>query len=139
MNQTLFLQTTCQTVPVCNKVLKDFPPPSPFSTGLENFSLQYQQLNSSFNSYQALYSRINQSDIAANLQQMDAAAAQIYSLSHKIPLNPLFPAPVNMTPQQVTSICANYGANNGPWYCYAVGFCEYTNSNYTSLQSAQGR
>ncbi len=137
-NRTTCLQNSCQTVPVCNDVLKKFGPASPFADGLINFSLQYGTLNMSFREYMSMASSLNQDNVGSVLPQMGSLASQIDSLSHKIPLNPLFPPPTNMSAQQITSICSNY-ANNGPWYCYAVGFCASTNSNYTALNNAEGQ
>ena len=138
-NHTTCLQNSCQTVPICTRVLNKFGPSSPFTSGLINFSIQYGTLNTSFREYQALASGINQSNIGSSLQQMDSLAYQIGTISHKLPLNPLFPSPTNMSAQQITSICANYGSNNGPWYCYAVGFCASPDSNYTPLNRAEGQ
>ena len=137
-NRTSCLQNSCQTVPVCTKVLKKFGPASPFADGLVNFSIQYGTLNTSFREYMSLASSLSQNSVGSALPQMGSLASQIDSLSHKIPLNPLFPPPTNMSAQQIISICSNY-ANNGPWYCYAVGFCASTNSNYTALDNAEGQ
>ena len=132
------LLNTCQTVPNCGgnpkmSVLSKFGSSSPFAYGILNFSVQYGELNASYNKYLKLAETINPSNFSQNIYEMENLLNNISTLSIKIPQNPIFPGPSNLNPAQVGAQCSQYTSNNGPWYCYAVGFCEYTSFNSTIL------
>lgn len=137
-NVTTCLAKSCQQIPVCTDVLRGVGIPSPFASGIYNFSLQYLNYNYSVNSYLKFSRSINQNNVGSNLQQMQSLVSSISNLAGSIGLNPVFPPPTNISAQDESSICGQYGTSGGPWYCYAVGFCEYTSFNYTYLNASQG-
>ena len=142
-SQTLIscLQQSCQSVPICSDGIQAFPPPSPFTMGIQNFSVQYQILNLSEHEYLALSTQISPSTISVYLGQMSTLLTTISSEANKIPQNPIFPPPTNLTATQQGNICLNYlssGSSSGPWFCYDVGLCRYTTFNSTLLSSLQG-
>jgi hypothetical protein len=124
------LQTSCQSVPICNDGIQAFPPPSPFTQAIENFSVQYQLLNFSEQNYLTLAAGLSPSTISVYLRQMSNLLSTISATAAQIPLSPLFPPPRNMTNTQIAAICNPYLSsstmfNSGPWYCYDVGLCDY--------------
>ncbi|MGC8649058.1 MAG: hypothetical protein ACP5UN_02465 [Candidatus Micrarchaeia archaeon] len=132
------LQNTCQTVPNCGgnpkySVLAKFGSSSPFAYGILNFSIEYGELNSSYKKYFELANTINPSNFSQNIYAINNTLENISSLSSKIPDNPVFPTPTNINPASLNAQCSQYSFNNGPWYCYAVGLCEYTSFNSTLL------
>jgi hypothetical protein len=136
------LQNTCQTVPNCGgnpkySVLSKFGSSSPFAYGILNFSIEYGMLNSSYNKYFKLVNTINPNNFSQNIYAINNTLNNILNLSNKIPDNPIFPAPSNINPASVSAQCSQYAFNNGPWYCYAVGFCEYTSFNSTLFDSIE--
>lgn len=136
------LLNTCSTVPICGgnpqlSFLSTFGTSSPFAYGILNFSVQYSELNASYNKYLKLSNEINIQNLTQNIVGMESTLSNISSLSLKIPDNPIFPVPANMDTLQISNLCAQYSGNNGPWYCYAAGLCQYTSFNSTILNNLQ--
>ena len=136
------LESSCERVPLCGGVqttprsaLMQFGIPSPFADGILNFSMSYVVLNNSYSSFLNLLSRLNSSDYASNMRGMGAALANITSISATIQNNPIFPTPSNVSIATLTSICSAFTPPNGPWWCYAIGYCDSTTFNAVELGS----
>ena len=128
---------SCQTVPKCREAMYVTGGPSgPFGLGIINFSVQYNKLNSSYSAYFATLSDLSQSSITSNLAKLSSYLANVSSLAVQMPQNPLFPIPANMSPSQFSS-CIYYTPTTAPWYCVAIGYCQYTSFNSTRLASLQ--
>lgn len=139
-NVTVCVQNSCQHAYACNKVMGGTGGVTgTFAVGILNFSKNYTRLNNTYNDYFSLYKNINQDNIGGNLQQMSYLASNISIFSKTIFLNPIMQPPVNVTPTQAAQICANYAAGGGPWYCYAVGFCEYSSYNSIYLNNTEAQ
>ena len=126
---------SCQTVPVCKKVLTNFGGVNTtLGLGLVNFSVKYAMLNDSYNSYFSILSGINRNNAASVISQLSTIAANISSLSSTFNHNPIFPPPANLTFGDCSS-----GASplKQPWYCVAVGFCSVIPFNSTALNKVQ--
>ena len=141
------LQRTCQHVLICGgtqtnpkSMLTQSGIPSPFASGVLNFSIDYNILNNSYNRYLSLLSSINTGNYTSNISGMVAALANISSISTVILENPVFPAPSNITLSTISSVCPQYASQlNGPWWCYANGYCSGTTFNYTLLGQVDGQ
>jgi hypothetical protein len=138
VNYTTCVQSTCQGVPVCAEVLAGVGTQSPFARGIYNFSLAYSSLNSSYASYYALAASLAPQTISTVLPQLSSIATNISTISSVLVQNPIFPTPINIT-AQAQQICPNYMSGGGPWYCYALGFCELTSFNATMLSNLQAQ
>jgi hypothetical protein len=121
----------CQTIPVCNRVLRQFDgPDSTFGYGLLNFSLDDEILNSSLSTYFGLLSSINQQNAGTNIAELAGPIANINFTANKMGENPLFPTPPYVT---VATCSIARGPLQQPWYCVATGYCEYVDFNDTAL------
>ena len=136
------MQSSCASVPLCGGVqkspasaLSQFGIPSPFATGILNFSISYLALNSSYKTYFSLLSGINPSNYNTNVNGMESALSSITSITSTIQNNPIFPPPSGITVAQSQSVCSNYVPPNGPWWCYAIGYCEGTTFNNSALDN----
>jgi hypothetical protein len=113
---------SCIIVGECAMEISGFGIESPFAYGVLNFSKAYLALNSSYNGYLSLLSGITPSNYAARMEGLQSELANISSITSTIQDNPLFPTNVSASVQ--TSVCGNYEAlMNGPWWCYATGYC----------------
>ena len=140
---------SCQIVPSCNKVLYNAGGPGGiFATGISSFGSQYTTLNSSFNQIYLLISNINVTNQVAARPVILADFNNISAISSLIYQNPIFPPTQNITSQQFQACTAyvgggqqtaNVSANNAPWYCNALGYCQFTTFNYTTLPIIQNQ
>ncbi|MDE1871051.1 MAG: hypothetical protein KGI06_02310 [Candidatus Micrarchaeota archaeon] len=122
---------SCQTVPVCKKVLNSIGGPyTPFGFGVMNFESNYTRLNSSYNSYFALLNSVNSTNAGTVISELSAITANITKISQVMDQNPIFPPPSGSS----FSTCPTGGNPlNAPWYCVAVGFCAVIPFNSTAL------
>ena len=134
------MESSCAHVLMCGgtqkspaSALTQFGIPSPFAYGVQNFSIAYLALNSSYNRYFSLLSGINTDNYQTNINGLISALASITSITSTIQNNPVFPPPSNITVSQATSICSGYIPPKGPWWCYAIGYCEGTTFNSSTL------
>lgn len=133
---------SCQTVPVCKNLLNNLGGPTttsaiPLVNGIYNLSSEYQLLNSSYNGYFLLLSRINASNAASTVSQLYSAVSTIANMSVLMQQDTLFPVPSNMS-SSLIGVCPNYSGGPGtPWYCMALGFCGPLSFNSTLLSSIQ--
>lgn len=141
---------SCQLVPSCSKAMYSTDGPTGvLGSGIMAFESSYGQLNSSFNT---LYSQssANASGFGSALARIGAAFSNISSISSTIYQNALFPPTANITNQQLqqcsfytaptSGYTSNVAAGNGaPWYCNAIGFCQFLSYNNTLLNQIQSR
>ncbi len=136
---------SCQIVPVCRKFLAatsnyatsnstaSLPVGSNLAVvSISNFSVAYSNLNSSYNSYFSLLSKINQSNAHSTFQLLHTSVNRLSNISTNLPHNPLFPVPQGFNPSNF-SACTSYVTTQAPWYCNAVGYCRATSFNSTKL------
>ena len=140
------MESSCAYVPLCGGVqrapasaLALFGIPSPFAYGVQNFSINYITLNNSYNSYFSLLSGINSSNYEKNLNGMISAVSNITATTGAIADDPIFPSPSNITLSQITSTCTRYIPPNGPWWCYAVGYCDAPTFNSLTLSNVSSQ
>ncbi|MDE1828635.1 MAG: hypothetical protein KGH65_05745, partial [Candidatus Micrarchaeota archaeon] len=146
---TANLCQSCQIVPSCNKVLYNAGGPGGiFATGIASFGSQYTILNNSFNTVYSLLNRINVTNQVAARPVILADFNNISTISSLIYQNPIFPPTQNITSQQFQACSsyvgggaqsANVPASNAPWYCNALGYCQFTTYNYTALPIIQNQ
>ena len=129
------MQKSCQSVPVCNKVLNKFGVPSSFADGIYNFSVQYYELNGSYRQFYSALSKINSTNYGAQMAALQSIEGNISHISSTMYENPIFPAPSSYSINYISSVCNQYGSFGGPWYCYAVGFCFPPSFNSTKLSN----
>ncbi len=125
----------CQSIPNCNKAMGGaggFGTASPFSLGIQNFSVEYWTLNNSLNSYFSLVHNINASNAGDSLSGIGSDISNISAVSSEISTNPIFPPPGNVD----FSKC-NIAAlpTQQPWYCVAIPYCSYPSFNSTLLST----
>ncbi len=133
------LQYTCQSVPVCTKVLSNFGSGSTFGYGLFNFSVQYDDLNTSYGKFFSTLASMSKSNAGASISQLSTISANISALTSFMLHNPVFPPPTNISTSQLSTICTQYTSGTGPWYCTAVGFCNPVTFNRTLISSVQSQ
>jgi hypothetical protein len=134
------LQNSCSTVPNCNRAIKDQSAAgeSAIVGGLLNFSYEYQSFNSTYYQYLSTATTINRTNVGVVLPALSTLADQMASESTALTAqNPIFPLP-----QAYVGTAGNVcGANPGygsPWYCFALGFCEFLTFNQTTIGTLQG-
>ncbi len=130
------ITNSCQSVPVCDEVIRSVGAASPFGAGIINFSVNYTAYNGAINSYISIASSINQSNVGTSIPRLQSLASNISGISNKMVQNPLFPLPQSLV-STAGSVCSQYNGFGGPWYCYALGFCQSVSFNTTALSDAQ--
>ncbi|MGC8629003.1 MAG: hypothetical protein ACP5T4_02220 [Candidatus Micrarchaeia archaeon] len=127
---------SCQGVPVCRAVLDNTSGPSGvFGSGIMKFESQYNQLNSSYAQFYASLKGINKTNVLVKIASLESAFRNISNLTQTISQNPIFPA--NLT-SSMFSTCINYqNSTSAPWFCFSLGFCEFTTFNYSLLNKMQ--
>jgi len=127
---------SCQTTPVCKRVLNQVGGPgSPFGMGIMNFSSNYNQLNSSYKNYYALLSGINRTNAGTTIAELYSIASNISTIASAFNKNPLFPPP---TTSSFSSCPSGLPPSAQPWYCVAVGFCSTVPFNSTAISGIEG-
>ena len=132
---------SCLAVPNCgrrpdNPFSETGGATGPFGEAIMNFSSHYNELNSSYNAYFSMLSRLNKSNIGGLLPALADEVANISSVSRSLPQNPLFPLPSNFSVGLLAS-CSNYIPSQAPYYCVDFGYCEATSFNSTKLANIQ--
>ena len=79
---------------------------------------------------------MNPSNYTTNINGMTSALSSIAAITGTIQENPIFPQPSNITISMATGVCSQYIPPAGPWWCYAIGYCEGTTFNNSELNSA---
>ncbi len=112
----------------------------PVGTGIVQFEANYGALQSNISIYLTNVAIINLSNAQTSMQKIQTSFSSISSITKSLGLNPVFPPPASAD----YTLCGNYGAStsnaispSGPWYCSAVGICEFLTYNYTILGSLQ--
>lgn len=139
----------CQIVPNCDKVLYNAGGPTGvFATGIAAFGASYTIVNNSFNSIYSLINGLNATNHATSRPIIITAFNNVSGITRLIYQNPIFPPTANITNNQFQA-CSSYvgggaqssnvPANNAPWYCNALGYCQFTSYNYTLLNQIQAQ
>jgi hypothetical protein len=125
---------SCRTVPVCSKVLSATGGPSDsFGVGISKFESQYVNLTNSYQLFYAHTEGVNASNAQEFLGYINSAYKNISYITNNIYQNPIFPPTSTINSSDLTKCTSN--PNTSPWYCFAVGFCEFTTYNYTKLSN----
>lgn len=137
----------CQIVPNCDKVLYNAGGPTGiFASGIASFGASYLIVNNSFNTIFSLISNITAENDADHRTFIVTNFNNISSITRSIYQNPIFPPTANITNDQFSQCVyyvgggaqtSNVSANNAPWYCNALGYCQFTSYNYTLLNQIQ--
>ena len=72
-------------------------------------------------------------------ERHDLGGANITATTGAIADDPIFPSPSNITLSQITSTCTRYIPPNGPWWCYAVGYCDAPTFNSLTLSNVSSQ
>lgn len=131
---------SCEQVPVCRKVLLSTGIYGPLVSGIIQFEGAYGQLNSNYSTYFSSLSNLNASNAQSSIPNIEKTAANISSITSTLGENPLFPPTKGLN----FAACGNYGAAtsnvaspSGPWYCSALGFCEFLSYNASTIGNIQ--
>ena len=140
---------SCELNPDCSKALYSTGGPTgTMGIGIMEFESDYGTLNLSFNNFYALSKIVNSSNIGKDQASLNSSFANISSVSRSLYQNPIFPPLANITNSDY-AVCSNYiqGSQSsftsnvpslsGPWYCNAVGFCQFVTYNYSLLNQVQ--
>lgn len=132
----------CQSVPLCgryfNNATININGPfytqglGIFGTAVMVFGNQYRQLNQSFAKFYAAVVGTNSTSLSQKTASAYAAYLNISNLTNTIPNSTLFSYTGSFNQ---LSVCSNYGDNPAaaPWYCFAIGYCDNLDYNYTKL------
>ncbi|MEM4064258.1 MAG: hypothetical protein QXR16_02195, partial [Candidatus Micrarchaeaceae archaeon] len=125
---------SCQEVPNCDRAMYQTDGPNgPLGLGIMKFESQYDWLNSSYNNLYANVKSINVSNAQYKLSAINAELDNISNLTLTIYMNPIFPPTANITASQLSTCIYYSNPATAPWYCVALGYCEFTSYNYTML------
>ncbi|MEM3753791.1 MAG: hypothetical protein QW778_04295 [Candidatus Micrarchaeaceae archaeon] len=131
---------SCQEVPSCNMAMyKTDGPSGPLGLGIMKFESQYNWLNSSYNNLYANINSINISNAQYKLSAINAELANISNLTSTIYMNPIFPPTANITNAQLSTCIYYSNPATAPWYCTALGYCQFTSYNYSMLNQIMAR
>ncbi len=130
---------SCRTVPVCSKVLSAVGgPTTPFGYGLMQFENNATVLDNAFANFYSYINNVNIGNAATLLPAMSAEAQNISDITSSLGENPIFPPPQTADFQLCTGAGSGFTSNiplsgGVPWYCNAVGFCQYLTYNTTLI------
>lgn len=132
---------SCQIVPACNKVLyKAGGPTGTFGIGIANFQANYTRLKNSFALFYSSTSNITRANYASQLAALISSYNNISSITQNMGSNPVFPPPPSANlascQQQPGALLQNL-STKGPWYCNAIGYCQFLTYNNTLLAIMQ--
>lgn len=142
---------SCELVPSCNKVLYGTNGPTgTFGLGITSFQIEYNILNNSFTGALELTKSINASSASSSLSSLNTYINNVSTISGTIYQNPIFPPLANVSSADLgacssylglgqTTLSQNASAPGAPWYCNAIGYCQFLSYNYTLLHVIQAR
>ncbi len=132
---------SCGLVPACNKVLFATGGPSDtFGEGIMTFQQQYSQLAQNLSILYNATSNATSSTAIPDVGRVNFAFNNISLLTNEIYQNPIFPPPTTVNLNNCNGIgttTLNTSLSGAPWYCNAVGFCQFLTYNYTKLSVVQ--
>ncbi len=141
-SQQTCMANTCDTVAICGgalrapqeSVLQAEGIPSPFASGVQNLSIQYNQLRLYYNEYFDTLASINYTNVGSSIRSLQSLAVNISKLNATLRRNPVFPPPPNFTTGFLLSACTMSTAA-APWYCQqaATPFCPMPNFSYSDI------
>ena len=124
---------SCRTVPVCAQVLSGVGYGSPFQIGIGALQSNYSHLESNISLYLSSVSMLS-SGSAQGITNINRAFANISSITQTLYQNPVFPPPQSAN----YALCSpSKPATSQPWFCSALGFCQFLTYNYTILGNLQ--
>ena len=138
----------CQTVPICVKTFNNASinqgatylygngSLGVFGNAVQKFGSEYAWLNSSFKQFYSSAAGVNRSNALPQLGLLSSAFANITNLTESMGNSTLFQYFGSI---DLSSVCPAYSSDplTAPWYCYAVGYCQNLNYNYSELSSLQ--
>ncbi|MCL5413026.1 MAG: hypothetical protein M1569_01305 [Candidatus Marsarchaeota archaeon] len=112
----------------------------PIGQGVVQFESDYGALQSNLSIFLNNVAILNVSNAQSSMSRIQSSFSSISGITKTLDQNPIFPPPQSID----YSLCGNYGSGtsnaispSGPWYCDAVGFCQFTTYNYTLLANMQ--
>ncbi|MHB1830191.1 MAG: hypothetical protein ACYCO0_02255 [Candidatus Micrarchaeaceae archaeon] len=124
---------SCRTVPVCAQVLSGVGYGSSFTIGIGTLQTNYSRLESNISLYLSSVALLNAGS-AQGIGNINKAFANISSITQSLYQNPVFPPPQNAN----YALCSpSKPATSQPWFCSALGFCQFLTYNYTILGNLQ--
>ncbi len=124
---------SCRTVPVCAQVLSGVGYGSSFQIGIGTLQSNYSHLESNISLYMSSVALLNAGS-AQGIANINKAFANISSITQSLYQNPVFPPPQNAN----YALCSpSKPATSQPWFCSALGFCQFLTYNYTILGNMQ--
>lgn len=134
---------SCALVPSCNKVLyATNGPTGVFGEGIMSFQQSYTAIENNLSTLyyyanQSNSSKLSSTNITLDVQKVTAAYDNISKITQTLYQNPIFPPLQNSN----LGACQDTGgasfniSTSGPWYCNAIGYCEFLSYNYTMLDN----
>ncbi|MGC8479390.1 MAG: hypothetical protein ACP5M9_01845 [Candidatus Micrarchaeia archaeon] len=135
---------SCALVPACNKVLyATNGPTGVLGEGIMSFEQSYYALQNNLSIFyrytnESNLSTYNYSKIDLDAQMVTAAYNNISQITQNLYQNPIFPPTQNSDLalcNQAGGANFNISSSSGPWYCNAIGYCEFLSYNYTMLSN----
>ena len=133
---------SCSFVPACSQVLQQTGGPSgAFGLGIITFETQYNELQANTTLLHEATLNVTASSLLSDSVKINTGFSNISTITQGISENPIFPPPASVNLANCNAIgssLVNASLANAPWYCNAVGFCQFTTYNYTKLAVIQG-
>ncbi|MEM0201328.1 MAG: hypothetical protein QXD23_02885 [Candidatus Micrarchaeaceae archaeon] len=135
---------SCSLVPSCNKVLYATNGPSGvFGEGIMSFQQSYYALERNLSTFYFYSKNSNISNASESALIIDAQAVtssydNISKITQNLYQNPIFPPTQNANLAACNgfgSLTVNVSTNGGPWYCNAIGYCQFLSYNYSMLNN----
>ena len=135
---------SCSLVPSCNKVLfATNGPTGVFGEGIISFQQSYYALERNlstfyFYSNESNITNASSSDLVKDAQAVTSAYNNISAITKTLYQNPIFPPTQNANLASCNgfgSLSINVSSSSGPWYCNAIGYCQFLSYNYTMLNN----
>lgn len=135
---------SCQLVPSCSKapgnpLYNAGGPGGAFALGIAAFGGAYNRLQANASLFYNYTAGINRSNYVRYFAAINTSFNTIYNITNNLYMNPIFPPLASSDYTKCTP--AGYGTTNvttaGPWYCNAVGYCQFLTYNYTTLNNTK--
>lgn len=135
---------SCSLVPSCNKVLyATNGPEGVFGEGIISFQQSYYALERNLSTFYFYSNETNittasESNLIRDARAVTSSYDNISSITQTLYQNPIFPPTQNSNLAACNgfgSLSINVSTSNGPWYCNAIGYCQFLSYNYTMLNN----
>lgn len=132
---------SCALVPSCNKVLyATGGPDDTFGLGIIALQQEYGQLAQNISIFYNGTKSVSVATVLSDVGKVNFAFNNISTITNNIYQNAVFPPPTTADLSQCNAIGSatlNTSLAGAPWFCNAIGFCEFLTYNYTQLAALQ--